>query len=393
MKKTLGKGSISLLLVMLTLIWNCNLPILNGKCLGDIVLDYLGLPTWSIGTFRLHITIYWSLILLIPAFFIAIMNKKDLFAISGLWLSGLFCVGMVVFGLTVFALPAFATEREQIEPSWYEQYFSETESVFPSTDMTALEENIIHYNQSITQNGYTITLLSGISDGCRSFFNFMIEAPEGKVLDGDYSLNYAIKENFHHTDNADNPTHHSNTDKMSVSFASMSDLEDSDPSDSHIIMLCEYRTSDTSYSSGSIVISINKIIESPRGQADTSPNVICCGNWTFDIELPEAPQAIELLDSPKRCAARRCFRSWYFDIHVKVTSFQLRTFSATLLFDKPLTGYWEGINLKPIYLVMKDGTQIKANFKAGANCGDYMECIYEFDYPILHEDVAYVLFS
>lgn len=173
MKKTLGKGSISLLLVMLTLIWNCNLPILNGKCLGDIVLNYLGLPTWSIGTFRLHITIYWSLILLIPAFFIAIMNKKDLFAISGLWLSGLFCVGMVVFGLTVFALPAFATEREQREPSWYEQYFSETESVFPSTDMTALEENIIHYNQSITQNGYTITLLSGISDGCRSFFKKM----------------------------------------------------------------------------------------------------------------------------------------------------------------------------------------------------------------------------
>ena len=80
MKKTLGKGSISLLLVVLALAWCCNLPILNGKCLGDIVLNFLGLPTWSNGTTELHITIFWSLLLLIP---------------------GLFCAGMVVIGVAI----------------------------------------------------------------------------------------------------------------------------------------------------------------------------------------------------------------------------------------------------------------------------------------------------
>ena len=101
MKKTLGKGSISLLLVVLALAWCCNLPILNGKCLGDIVLNFLGLPTWSNGTTGLHITIFWSLLLLIPAFFIAIRNKKDLFAKSAMWISGLFCAGMVVIGVAI----------------------------------------------------------------------------------------------------------------------------------------------------------------------------------------------------------------------------------------------------------------------------------------------------
>ena len=101
MKKTLGKGSISLLLVVLALAWCCNLPILNGKCFGDIALNFLGLPTWSNGTTGLHITIFWSLLLLIPAFFIAIRNKKDLFAKSAMWISGVLCVGMVVIGAAI----------------------------------------------------------------------------------------------------------------------------------------------------------------------------------------------------------------------------------------------------------------------------------------------------
>ena len=101
MKKTLGKGSVSLLLVVLALMWSCNLPVLNGKCFGDIVLNLLGLPTWSNGTTGLHITIYWSLLLFIPAFFIAIRNKTDLFAKSGMWISGLFCAAMVIIGAAI----------------------------------------------------------------------------------------------------------------------------------------------------------------------------------------------------------------------------------------------------------------------------------------------------
>ena len=101
MKKKLGKGSISILLVMLALAWCCNLSILNGKCLGDIILNVIGLQTWSNGTTGLHITIFWSLLLFIPAFFIAIRNKKDLFAKSAMWISGLFCIGMVVIGVAI----------------------------------------------------------------------------------------------------------------------------------------------------------------------------------------------------------------------------------------------------------------------------------------------------
>ena len=101
-----------------------------------------------------------------------------------------------------------------------------------------------------------------------------------------------------------------------------SEVFPSDWDDNSIAMLCECRTSDSAFSSGSIQILISEIIESPVNQTETSQNVICSGNWTFDIELPEAQQAIELLTSTERCAAKRCFRRWYFDVSVKVTSFR-----------------------------------------------------------------------
>ena len=93
------------------------------------------------------------------------------------------------------SMPAYATGQEMSTIPWFQQYFaeknySESESILKPNQKTLLDESIIYYNQSITQNGYTITLLSGISDGCQSFFNFKIVSLDGKVLDGDYSLTY-----------------------------------------------------------------------------------------------------------------------------------------------------------------------------------------------------------
>lgn len=289
------------------------------------------------------------------------------------------------------------TGQEQSTIPWFQQYFSEniyfeSESTLTPDQKTLLDANSVLYNQSITQNGYTITLLSGISDGCQSFFDFKIDSPDGTVLDGDYSLTYEVREDLHYKDDTENPSHNGDGNKARVSFVTMSTLEDPNRYDNSVTMLCQCRTSDSTFASGNIQISISEIIESPTNQEEDTWNVVCSGNWTFDIELPEVQQAVELLDSSEYCAAKRCFRRWYFDVSVKVTSFQLRTFSATLLYDKPFTGFWEGITLDPIYLVMDDGSQIKATFNSGANCGDYMECVYVLDLPVAYGNVAYVLF-
>ena len=88
MKKKLGKGSLSLLLVILALLWSCNIAIYDNFCLSDCFLGLVNIPAWSNGTSGMHYTVWYSLILLIPAFILGIKHENHLFAVSGKWISG-----------------------------------------------------------------------------------------------------------------------------------------------------------------------------------------------------------------------------------------------------------------------------------------------------------------
>lgn len=99
-QKKLGLGSISLLLVIAAVLWSYNI---SGYCLGDQVLHALDLPAWSAeaaapgdtlsivpfghGAQGVHFTVFYSLILLVPAFLLAVKNKDNLFAKVGKWSS------------------------------------------------------------------------------------------------------------------------------------------------------------------------------------------------------------------------------------------------------------------------------------------------------------------
>lgn len=98
MQKKLGTGSFSLLLLGLTLLWSCNI---QDFCIGDLVLTYLGLPSWSEGSLRIHYTVFWGLLLYIPAFLLGHHYESHLFARSGKWLSG--CIGacLMVMGIAM----------------------------------------------------------------------------------------------------------------------------------------------------------------------------------------------------------------------------------------------------------------------------------------------------
>ena len=85
MKKKLGKGSLSLLLVALALLWSCNIAIYDNFCLGDYLLGLVNLPAWSSG---MHYTVWYSLVLLVPAFILGRKHENHLFAVSGKWISG-----------------------------------------------------------------------------------------------------------------------------------------------------------------------------------------------------------------------------------------------------------------------------------------------------------------
>lgn len=104
MRKRFGVGSLSMLLVILALLWSCNFRFWNDFCLGDFVLGFAGLPAWSHGDSGTHYTVWYALILLIPAFVIGWKNEKDLFAVSGKWISGIIGAFLLVSSVMMLSL-------------------------------------------------------------------------------------------------------------------------------------------------------------------------------------------------------------------------------------------------------------------------------------------------
>ena len=65
-----------------------DIAIYDNLCLGDYLLGLVNLPAWSNGTSGMHYTVWYSLVLLIPAFILGKKYENHLFAVSGKWISG-----------------------------------------------------------------------------------------------------------------------------------------------------------------------------------------------------------------------------------------------------------------------------------------------------------------
>lgn len=309
------------------------------------------------------------------------MNKKQFFV----------ALIVVVVMLSILAMIALASETTRED--WFYHIFEKNASqqvVMPSENQQQLFSNgLICGDQCVTQNGYSITLDSSKFDGYRVILKFSVDGPEGMsfgleeydlLLETSIALPNAKNENFN------------------VSYSTGKMLEDDDPNDSSFIYVweCIFHVPNDMrfFEVDETILAIH--IDSIR-KVDASKNtLIAKGSWDFTVKYPSdlhATNAVELLEKPIKCQAKRELLGRKFDVSIKLTSFQLRTLSATIIYDKPLTGFWDGIDLKPIFLVMNDGARVETQFKAWVNRGRYAECTYIFEQPVSFKDVAYVEFE
>jgi hypothetical protein len=81
MKKKIGVGTLSFVLFITGLIWVITLK--DSVCLGDIVLNSIGLKAWSNGRSGTHYAVFYSLIFFIPSFVIGLKFSNDTLAKFG----------------------------------------------------------------------------------------------------------------------------------------------------------------------------------------------------------------------------------------------------------------------------------------------------------------------
>ena len=302
-------------------------------------------------------------------------------------------IAVLMFAVTVGASGIVRWEDD----SWFASFFA-SPSVALRADAISehqlglLDAGLVKLGQKVEQDGYTITLESALCDGHRLLAKLILEAPEGIVLEeGRYDIILDYRPLY--------------PDGTRVSFGAMSgsftQLEDPDTTDGMLQFLLDIRLqpdpdADISMLMGaSWEITISEIQHAYSHEEEYWVDPLATGEWSFIIHFDEhslLTQETEVLDHPVRMNAVRWLNEWSFPVDIRVTSLRIRALSATLTYDKPLFGFWHGIDIEgDIYVVMKDGTVILADWDMGHNKGGYWVESFSFPVPVVSCDVDHVL--
>lgn len=291
---------------------------------------------------------------------------------------------------------------EQVwEDGWFDNFFSETHSqeaqeVLNGNQLELLDKGLVEVGQSVTCNGYTITLDSALGDGYRAFAKFTVEAPEGLAGDGcAYLIEYStgmIPPNGEKL---------RETGKIAAGMTSIRLLENTDPTDHRSTLLLESLVPPTGNSTALLEqgtvwnIQITELWKEKGRGEDVTREQLAVGDWNFSVAFGEAnllSQEYEVLSKPIHIWGERSLWEHESPVNVKATSFRIRALSATMTYEKPLLGFWEGVELGKTYVVLKDGSRMEAHFKMGLNQDDYWEDTFLFEVPLAIEDIDYVEF-
>ena len=102
-KKKIGIGTLSLLLSLIGIAWAVTF---NGFCLGDNILNFIGMKSWSNGNSGTHYTVFYSLIFFVPSVILGYKYAESFGAKAGRTLS--IIIGAIaissLFGLALYAL-------------------------------------------------------------------------------------------------------------------------------------------------------------------------------------------------------------------------------------------------------------------------------------------------
>lgn len=90
--KEFGIGTISLVLFIVGVLFGISF---RNICIGDYLLNGIGLKSWSNGDSGIHYTVFYSLAFFIPSFFIG-LNYKDNFGSKARYMSAIIS-GTIIF--------------------------------------------------------------------------------------------------------------------------------------------------------------------------------------------------------------------------------------------------------------------------------------------------------
>lgn len=324
-----------------------------------------------------------------------------------------------VIALTALTLTAFASNTVT---DWLLDYFSRwSKGNLSHGQIDFILENEQAVTDTQTQNGYTLVLKSAITDGYVAYITMSVTGPENAVLSKTVIEGYSPEKPSLYTGNmgpgvfspADGPGR-----GCSVSFASVEDNDGLDYTQNLLLTVRPPNTSDDAkaFEAGSVWnLHIENIMAGYRNDAylkeldekypdgnnlltdeegeKAFPQVLLAeGVWDFEITFSDSDfRELELISKPVATLASIGWKPDGTDVYeeVTITSFVLRSLSATIRYDYDAAVDFTNNFDKLIFAVMKDGSQVRLFTKSGFVGQSQLMA----DAPILLDEVAYILLA
>ena len=275
--------------------------------------------------------------------------------------------------LTALTVSAFAAEEIG---NWFMEYFSR-HTELTDNQIAFIEDNTTDISQSQTCNGYTIEVDSAFSDGSYSIIKLKVIAPDGVHLD---AVNY-----FPGNDGSLVPAGEEYLTQWSGGWGCY--VDDATPNMAEIT--CTIREGIDNRTNW--ILRIEDLYGTYEENIGTDnyrqwTEFVAEGVWEFPIVFSDdGSQEIELIKDPIPGRVNIGLnRDSYHD--VTITSFKLRAMSAEISYEYVVPVHGAG-DFDPIYVVMKDGTEIMLLPKSGSPS----RSTYHFAAPIILSDADYVL--
>ncbi|MBQ8835089.1 MAG: DUF4179 domain-containing protein [Oscillospiraceae bacterium] len=280
-------------------------------------------------------------------------------------------VAMMAMTVTAFAAVSGA--------AWFKDFFrQETAEQLTQGQLTYIDDNTKDIGQSVTQNGYTMTLESALSDGYVAYIKLKFEGPEGTVLDADQYFPTYKKRNFLYA-----------TDGRTVSLVGRWDMmDDGDAQDNAVSILFTWAGSgfgdDVAWK-----LELEDIYAVyDREDGSSEEKMVAEGLWSFDLIFSDlSGEEVEFVSEPFAYHEEVQLsetETYYFDF--QITSLKLRPLSA-VIYKRRLDGNVPEL-FSEMIVVMKDGSTVSMHGHTGSE--EITECI--LDAPIDLDEVDYILF-
>lgn len=284
----------------------------------------------------------------------------------------------IMLAITLLMMLSITAVAAVTGADWFVDFFRErNDGTLSESQIAYIDLNTVDISQSITHDGYTVSVEYAISDGNALYMKVNLTAPEGVVLDADdYGFVYQNRSQFYPADGS-NPA-------RSGSWHMVNE----DPADNIVYFPMKWQGEGLSIGSKWILDLTDVVEYHELENGSLEENILAKGNFRFEITIEgTGDYEVEMLAESLPYTSK-VYESdnEYREEEVTLTSVVLRPLSAEIKFG----GYNDTYRLAgfgQMQIFMKDGSAVKMTIRSGGNGINN----YAVGAPLVLREVDYLL--